>query len=123
MSGDLARRQILPALYHLLRDQKLKNFVIIGAAIDDTMAEFIRNSGLEVILLYRPDTKNRVVNIRNAKNDYEFLDEMITFAEKVNPGVAYYDIRDELKAYLNAAYRDNKAEASEQAAILNDVFL
>jgi len=41
MSGDLARRQILPALYHLFCDKKLKKFVIIGAAFDDISVDTI----------------------------------------------------------------------------------
>ncbi len=31
-TGDLTKRKLLPAIYHLVKDKKLKNFVIIGGA-------------------------------------------------------------------------------------------
>lgn len=37
-TGDLAKRKIIPALYGLMQDGKLKNFAIIGAALTDTDA-------------------------------------------------------------------------------------
>ncbi len=40
-SGDLARRKLLPALYRLVEQKKLTNFIIIGAAIDQTTPEII----------------------------------------------------------------------------------
>lgn len=40
-SGDLSRRKLLPALYHLIAKKKLDNFVIIGASFDATTAAAI----------------------------------------------------------------------------------
>ena len=34
-SGDLSKRKIMPALYHLFAQNKLGNSIIIGAARDD----------------------------------------------------------------------------------------
>ncbi len=38
-SGDLSKRKIMPALYHLFAQNKLGNSVIIGAALDDITAQ------------------------------------------------------------------------------------
>lgn len=37
-TGDLAKRKLIPALYTLVVEQKIKNYVIVGAALDDTTA-------------------------------------------------------------------------------------
>jgi glucose-6-phosphate 1-dehydrogenase len=36
ITGDLAKRSLIPALYHLVVDKKIGKFALIGAAIDDT---------------------------------------------------------------------------------------
>lgn len=48
-SGDLARRKLLPSLYRLIENKKLKNFAIIGAAIDTTTAAEIMQRMKEFI--------------------------------------------------------------------------
>lgn len=48
-SGDLARRKMFPALYHMIAAKKIQNFAIIGAAIDDTSAESIIDAAREFI--------------------------------------------------------------------------
>lgn len=40
-SGDLTKRKIIPALYHLFVEKKLGNFAIIGAAIDEISVDKI----------------------------------------------------------------------------------
>lgn len=40
-TGDLSRRKLLPALYRIIKQKKLTNFVLLGAAIDDTDAKSI----------------------------------------------------------------------------------
>ncbi len=40
-TGDLSRRKILPALYQLIKQKRLQNFIIVGAAIDQTTAQDI----------------------------------------------------------------------------------
>ncbi len=40
-TGDLCRRKLLPALYNLLRHNKLTDFIVIGAAFSDATAQSI----------------------------------------------------------------------------------
>lgn len=41
-TGDLTKRKLIPAIYKLVQEKKLKKFAIVGAAIDDVSAdEFI----------------------------------------------------------------------------------
>lgn len=35
-SGDLAKRKLIPALYHLVKHKKITQFLLVGAAFDDT---------------------------------------------------------------------------------------
>ena len=41
MSGDLAKRKLIPALYKLVKHKKIKNFIIVGAARDDVTIDQI----------------------------------------------------------------------------------
>lgn len=40
-SGDLARRKLIPALYHLMVQKKVQKIGIVGAALDDTTVDAI----------------------------------------------------------------------------------
>ncbi len=40
-TGDLSRRKLLPSLYRLIAQKKLNNFIIVGAALDETDARTI----------------------------------------------------------------------------------
>lgn len=45
ISGDLAKRKIIPALYYMLERNKLKKFLLIGAALDEyTVPELLERS-------------------------------------------------------------------------------
>ncbi len=48
-TGDLMRRKLLPALYRLVAHDKLKKFLIVGAAIDDVTAEDVLHRSREFI--------------------------------------------------------------------------
>lgn len=44
-TGDLTKRKLIPAIYRLVVDKKIENFVIIGAALDDLEPhQFLKNS-------------------------------------------------------------------------------
>lgn len=44
-TGDLSKRRIIPALYALVRDKKISNFFIVGAALEDiTGSEVLQRS-------------------------------------------------------------------------------
>jgi glucose-6-phosphate 1-dehydrogenase len=49
VSGDLARRKLIPALYKLMRAGKLKKFILVGAAIDDVTIETILTKSREFL--------------------------------------------------------------------------
>ena len=48
-TGDLSKRKLFPALYNMIRREKLQNFSIIGAAIDDVSKDVIINNCREFI--------------------------------------------------------------------------
>lgn len=48
-SGDLAKRSLVPALYRLFVRGKLKDFVIVGAAIDDKPSQDVLDGALEFV--------------------------------------------------------------------------
>ncbi len=48
-SGDLSKRKLLPALYKLIRQNKLHNFIVVGAAFDDTTAQTILEQSKQFI--------------------------------------------------------------------------
>ncbi|MFI5333245.1 MAG: glucose-6-phosphate dehydrogenase [Candidatus Babeliales bacterium] len=51
-SGDLAKRKLIPALYELIAHNTLTNFVVVGAAYDDTTAEHILEQAKPFITAY-----------------------------------------------------------------------
>lgn len=51
MSGDLSKRKLIPALYHLIEEGKLHNFVIVGVSRENTTAQ-------EILERSRPFIKN-----------------------------------------------------------------
>jgi glucose-6-phosphate 1-dehydrogenase len=51
-SGDLAKRKLIPALYKLIGHNKLTNFVVVGAAYDDTSAATILEQAKPFIIQY-----------------------------------------------------------------------
>lgn len=75
-SGDLARRKMFPALYHMLASQKIRNFAIVGAAIDDTTADaliegaraFIANVHDDLLNQMRERTFYHRLNFRDQKD-------------------------------------------------------
>ncbi len=51
-TGDLTKRKLIPAIYRLIATKKLKNFVLIGAAIDDVSVDTILQEAKEFITDY-----------------------------------------------------------------------
>ena len=51
-SGDLAKRKIFPAIFQLLRQEKLKNIAIVGAAIDTISVDQMLDPAKEFIELF-----------------------------------------------------------------------
>lgn len=54
-SGDLAKRKLLPALYHLIKRNVVTNYTIIGAARESTNAHAILTAAQTHIRLSEPD--------------------------------------------------------------------
>ena len=104
MSGDLARRQILPALYHLLRDQKLKNFVIIGAAIDDTTAEEILTDTRQFVDNVDEDVWQELVKrTYYQKLNFLYKEDYVALCERVEQLEKEYNLSGNRLFYLAAA--------------------
>lgn len=69
-SGDLARRKLFPAIYHLIAQGKITSFAIIGAAIDKT-------DTLSIMTSVRPfvkDIDERVWELMRERMIYERVD-------------------------------------------------
>lgn len=52
ITGDLARRKLIPALYKLISIGKLKKFLLVGAALEDTNIDQILNDAQSYIQPY-----------------------------------------------------------------------
>ncbi|MEX0939873.1 MAG: glucose-6-phosphate dehydrogenase [Candidatus Babeliales bacterium] len=48
-TGDLTKRKLIPALYRLIQDKKIDNFLIVGAAIDQVAADEFIERGRDFI--------------------------------------------------------------------------
>lgn len=49
ITGDLAKRKLIPSLYKLIAQEKIKKFVLIGASLEDTTKEAVLESALPYI--------------------------------------------------------------------------
>lgn len=49
VTGDLARRKLIPALYELFRSKKINNFLFIGAALEDVSPDSILDKARKYI--------------------------------------------------------------------------
>ncbi len=84
-TGDLAKRKLIPAIYRLIAEKKLENFIFIGTAIDeidvDAMLnrakEFIPHLDEDVWQLLRSRTYYRKMN-------FVFKEDYQTFAHFIN---------------------------------------
>ena len=48
-TGDLAKRKLIPAIYKLIRDNKVKNFAIVGVGLEDVSVEQMLTPAKEFI--------------------------------------------------------------------------
>lgn len=48
-TGDLAKRKLIPALYHLIKDKKIDNFLVVGAALEQVTADEFLERGRSFI--------------------------------------------------------------------------
>jgi len=48
-TGDLAKRKLIPALYTLIKSKKLKNFALVGAALEDVSSKDMINAARKFI--------------------------------------------------------------------------
>lgn len=88
-TGDLAKRKIFPALYHLVAKKKLDTFVIIGAALDQIDAvtlleeakKYIDNCDQQIWQIVQERTYYKKINVTVAQ-DFDALAEYVTMCEK-----------------------------------------
>lgn len=48
-TGDLAKRKLIPALYHLIKDKKIDKFLVVGAALEQVTADEFLERGRSFI--------------------------------------------------------------------------
>lgn len=63
ITGDLSRRKIIPALYRIIKDKKLDNCAIIGAALDKKTIEEVLNASREFIVNIDEDVWQKFVSL------------------------------------------------------------
>src|SRR5580700_3326949 len=61
VTGDLSRRHLLPALYHLITDRKLISFSVIGIAQEQTSMDIVWNATLPFIGSYQETVLDNLV--------------------------------------------------------------
>jgi len=88
-TGDLTKRKLIPAIYHLIKNKKIKNFAFIGSAITNTtIEEILQKSQKFISKLDNKIWKNLIqasyycqLDFHNS-NKYQQLKELITMVEK-----------------------------------------
>jgi ribA/ribD-fused uncharacterized protein len=117
--GHMARK---PTIFlTLMGASSFRNDIMWIANGIDRMAHFIKQAGLNVILIYRPDTQ---VNTRWTQGDIQFLQRMLQVSDFVNntnmsqiPAVTQ-----DIQQYVNALWTNNVVQASHFANQLNYYF-
>ncbi|HEB41508.1 MAG TPA: glucose-6-phosphate dehydrogenase [Candidatus Dependentiae bacterium] len=69
-TGDLSKRKLIPAIYKLVADKKLDNFIIVGSAIEDITAEQMLSQAKEFI----PSLNEQIWDIVRNRTYYQQLD-------------------------------------------------
>jgi glucose-6-phosphate 1-dehydrogenase len=59
-TGDLARRKLFPALYKLIQDKKIDNFIVVGAAFEQVSPDYIIDRSKEFIPIIDEDIWQRL---------------------------------------------------------------
>lgn len=88
-SGDLAVSKLIPALYNILKQNKYNNFILLGAAYDDTTIDkilenakkYIKNIDLEVWNSLKSRAYYQKLDFDNLK-DFKKLYDLINQKEK-----------------------------------------
>lgn len=89
-SGDLAKRKLFPALYHLFINNKINNFAIIGVAYDDVSIDSILDNSKKYIkedvdqaawLEFKKRVFYHQLNFSQAK-DYDAVHRFVSDIEK-----------------------------------------
>lgn len=88
-TGDLTRRKLLPALYRLIKQGKLKKFIVVGLAINDTTPQniiedcraFIQDSDLLVLDELQKCFFYQQIDFNN-ESDFVRVNRRITDLEK-----------------------------------------
>ena len=94
ITGDLAKRKLIPAIYSLISDKKLENFTLIGVAIDDMSIEHVLKSAKEFIenideAIFAKMLKNSYYQKLdfNSKEDFIKLNAFVSALEKEQESV------------------------------------
>lgn len=90
------------------------------ALLQESIRTFIKQAGLEVTLIYRPDARK---DHRNYRDDAEFLVNMLGIADQVN-GTSFknnLEITALVYGYTEALYEGNDRIASQSASELNEL--
>ncbi len=88
-TGDLATRRLIPALFHLVEQKKLTDYLIVGAALTECQASDVLSKSKKYIKNVREDAWDNFtqrflycsVNFKQAK-DFERLSDHIVTCEK-----------------------------------------
>ena len=89
-TGDLTKRKLIPALYRFIAKERLKNFIIVGAAFSDVTAEqmlqpareFVQGLDEEVWAVLQEHTYNKKINFTD-EHDFVALNAFVQECERV----------------------------------------
>lgn len=90
-TGDLCRRKLIPAIYHMVKNKKIKKFAIVGAAFTNTTIDKILEKSKKFISKIDKTVWTKLCKSSYyckldfyKKTDYNKLNELIIKAEKEN---------------------------------------
>lgn len=100
-TGDLSKRKIIPSLYRLIANEKLRNFTLIGVAFDEVSVHQM----IEAALPFMPNSDEKIWDILR-KN---------SFYKKINFTVA--QDYEELKLFVEECERKNLSSTDTSARL------
>lgn len=90
-TGDLTKRKLIPAIYRLIKEKKIKKFALIGAARTKTTSTQILNTAQKFITKVNPEVWKQLEESSHYipldfydPNSFAELNELLTQIEKTN---------------------------------------
>lgn len=100
ITGDLAKRKIIPGLYRLLANGKIEHARIVGAAVEPTSAEQVLNAAKEFVVDLDPVIWQKLINkFTYCKVDINQTADFINLAKIIQLERDTYQLADQTLVY------------------------